>query len=375
MGDLPPPEPAGSLTTTHANFEIPMSTTTQAPEVIDGQIQKIVNESGLSNTLADNLVHAFGPPFAEASAIVAESRQIHVTDATQLTEMKSARTARHKLREIRTAAEKQRKAMKEDSLRMGKAIDNVAKTIALLTEPEEARLEECEKFAERAEAARKASLKAAREQLLRPFNIDTGFYDLGSMPEATFANLLESTRIAHEAKIAAAKKAEDERLAAEQARRDEEARIRAENERLRAEREAQEKAAQAERAKAEAERKAIEAKHAAERKAADDKARAEREAAEAKLRAEREAREKLEREQREREQAEAQRKAAEARAAKKAAAAPDAEKLRAWGRMVKALPPMAMATAEGTAAVMRVEAAVKGLLAEIEREARKLEDA
>ena len=317
--------------------------TTQAPDILDNPIQKIVTESGLSRGLGDDLVQAFGPPFAEASNLIAASRQIVVTDATQVTEMRAARTARLKLREIRTAAEKRRKEMKEDSLRMGKAIDNVAKTIAMLTEPEEARLEEAEKFAERAEAARKASLRSSREELLRPFNIDTSYYDLGSMPDVTFAGLLESTRIAHEAKIAAAKKAEDDRIAETKAKAEEDARIRAENERLR-----QERADQA-------------ARHA--KKQAE---------AEAKLRAEREAREKLEREQREREQAEAKKKAAEARAAKKAAMAPDADKLRALARDLSAVKRPQMATEEGEAALQNLLAMVSQVVVRIRESAEAL---
>lgn len=330
-----------------------MSTTTEAPAAAN-KLLATINDSGLTEQTSARLVQEFMPAFVAASNIIAESRSIVVTEATQLTEMKAARAARLKLKDIRVESEKARKALKEDSLRMGKAIDNVAKVIAMLTEPEEARLEEAEQFAARAEQARKHQLRTTREALLRPFGIDTTHYDLGSMPEPTFASLLDSTRIAHEARIAAAAKAEADRIAAEKAAREEQERIRAENERLRAEREAQERAAAAERAKAEAERKAIEAKHAAERKAADDKARAEREAAEAKLRAEREAREKLEREAAEKARAEAAKKAADERAAKKAAAAPDADKLRALAAAVACIPLPKMTSEAGHDAIQQI---------------------
>lgn len=293
-----------------------MSTTTEAPAA--NKLLATINDSGLTEQTSARLVQEFMPAFVAASNIIAESKSIVVTDATQVSEMKAARAARLKLREIRVESEKSRKAPKEDSLRMGKAIDNVAKVIAMLTEPEETRLEEAEQFAARAEQARKLQLRSTREALLKPFGIDTTHYDLGAMPEATFASLLDSTRLAHEARVAAAAKAEADRIAAEKARREEDERIRAENERLRKEREDQA------------------ARHAKE-KAADA----------AKLRAEREAREKAEHELAEKAKADAAKKAAEARAARKAAAAPDADKLRALAATVGCIPLPKMTSQEG----------------------------
>lgn len=321
---------------------------------IPNRLLSVIGESGLTEQTSARLVQEFMPAFSAASAIVAESRNIVVTDATQVSEMKAARAARLKLREIRVESEKVRKALKEDSLRMGKAIDNVAKVIVMVTEPEEARLEEAEQFAIRSEAKRKAEAKSRREEILRPYGIDTQFYDLGGMTDAAFSQLLDATATAHAVKREAAEKAERDRIAAEEARKAEEARIRAENERLRAEREAQERAAAAERAKAEEERKAIEAKHAAERKAAEEKARKEREEADAKLRAEREAREKLEREAAEKARADAAKRAAEERAAAKAAAAPDADKLRALAATVACVPIPKMATRAGSEAAEQI---------------------
>lgn len=323
--------------------------TTQAPEIIDNAIVRVVNEAGIGADLSQSLIRTFGEPFAQASALIAESRGIVVTDATQVSEMKAARAARLKLRAIRTEAENTRKLLKCDFLAAGKAIDNVAKTIALLIEPEEQRLEEAEKFAERAEAARKARIRAEREEMLRPFGIDTTHYDLGSMPDGTFAGLLENTRLAHEAKIAKAKADEEARLAAERAKQEEDRRIREENARLQREKEAAEAAARAEREKAEAAERIAAQKAAAERAEIERKARAEqarieaerqkeRQAAEAKLAEERTAREKLEREAREREEAERKRKADAERAARKAAAAPDAEKLRTLAKALMSFP-------------------------------------
>jgi len=302
------------------------------------QLAVIVQQSGLDINKATTLMEVLSPLVAEAGELVRKAETIRVTDATQVSEMKAARATRLALKDVRVNVEKARKELKADALATGRAIDSVGNWIKAKIEPEEARLEECEKFAERAEAARKAGLKTAREALLAPFGIDTTFYQLGEMPEATFATLLDSTRVAHEAKIAAAAQAEADRIAAEEARKAEDARVRAENERLRQEAAAAEKAAQVERDRVAAERKAEEAKAAAERKAIEDKAAAERAAHELVLRKEREAREQLERDAAAAKKKEADRVAAEAAAAKKAAAAPDRAKLGFFADSIEAIP-------------------------------------
>ena len=78
-------------------------------------------------------------------------------------------------------------------------------------------------------------LKAEREEALRPFGVNTAFYQLADMPEPDWAALLNSTVAAHRAKEEAAQKAEAERIAKEQAEAAERERIRQENERLRQE--------------------------------------------------------------------------------------------------------------------------------------------
>lgn len=319
----------------------------------------VVEQNQLPADRAQPLLDSFQPLFVEAQEIIHAAQEIQVVDATQLTEMKQAREMRLKLRAVRGKVESLRKTLKEESLRTGKAIDGMANVLKYLIEPVEERLERDEKFAERAEADRKAKLKAAREELMKPFNVDVSYYDLANMPEATFAQLLENSRLSHEARIAAAAKAEADRIAAEQARIAEEARIRAENDRLRMEAEKQAKLAALERAKAEADRRAIEEKALAEREAIQRKADAERAEAAAKARAEREAaerkaaeerrrleaaaaaerveRERLEREARERAEAEASKRRLEEAAKRKAARAPDKDKIRTVAKTLLAL--------------------------------------
>lgn len=352
-------------------------------EQTESGLVKVLAEKGITADAAEKLREVFQPLHDQATVLVADARAIAVSDATQVSEMRSARKARLALREVRVLVEKARKEQKETALRFGQGVDMLAKLITGAIEPEEARLEEAEKFAERAESERRAKLRAAREDLLRPFGTDTTFYNLAEMPEATFAELLTTTHTANEAKIAAAAKAEADRIAAEKAKAEEDARIRAENERLRKEAEAKEREAAAERARVEAERRAEREKAEAEARAAAEVARKEREAIEAKARAEREAAERAAAEERrKREEAEAElarkRKAEEAAkkaeeaAKRKAAAAPDATKLRAYADAIRAVPFPTFTTDAANERAEAIDAAVNELAARIRATAEAL---
>jgi len=285
-----------------------------------------------------------------------------VTDPTQVTEIKKSRELRLKIRAVRVAAEKTRKELKEDSLRTGKAIDGMNNVLLYLIDPIEKRLGEQETIAERMEQERKDNLRREREALLLPLGVDPSFYKLGDMPEATFKELLASITVAKEQREAAARKAEEDRIAAEKARQAEEARMRAENERLRKEAQEREAAAAAERKKL-----------ADEQAKKDAAARAEREKLEAQARKEREAREKLERENAEREAAEKKRQQDEAKAQRKAARAPDKAKLLAVAQAVRAIQvpevksPEAARTARIVANTLETAAsAIESLVAEMD---------
>lgn len=213
----------------------------------------VVQQTGLQADTAKNLQDSFAPLFRNARGILEKSRAITVTDASQKLEIKLARECRLALRSIRVEGDKTRKALKEDSLRRGKAIDGFYNILLHLTEAEEARLDEQEKFVERQEAARKAQLKLDREKALQPFGVDTAFMSLGEMSDEAFAQLLDNSRIAHEAKQAELRRVEEERIRLENERLKEAARIREENERLRREAAEREEAATKERERIKAE--------------------------------------------------------------------------------------------------------------------------
>jgi hypothetical protein len=357
-----------------------MSTITPLEIVADDQkeLLAVAAQNGLQPETTQNLQTSFAPLFTQARSIMEKSRLIEVTDVSQKLEIKLARTYRLELRAIRVASDKTRKELKEESLKKGKAIDGFHNILLHLVEAEETRLDQSEQFAERKEAERKAALKAVREELLKPFAVDCALFQLGEMTDETFDQLLSGTKLAHEAKIEAARKAEAERIEREAAIAAEQARIKAENEKLRKEaeekeaalkaerervakeqaaaleaarkeREALEAIAAEERRKAEVARKEAEAKAAKDRAELEARALAEREAAEAVARKEREAREKLEAEKRAAEEQATARVKAEADALRKAAAAPDRDKLLAFATAIAAVVPPVLTTADGQA--------------------------
>mgnify|MGYP000726939933 FL=1 len=344
----------------------------------------IPNAEALPTSMLSNIREGFQSAFEQAEAWREKALAVKVTSLADKEAMKQAREMRLALKNIRVEAEKKRKALKEDALVMGRAIDGVNNLLLAAIQPLERHLEEQEKFAERlAEQERQRRLAERTEALQSYLEAGQAVPALDAMTDDQFAKYLDDTKLLHAAKIEAAKKVEAERIAREQAEAAERERLRIENERLRAEaaeREAKAKAEReaAERAQREAaekarkEREAIEAKAKAEREAAERelaRIKAESEAAAAK---EREARAKLEAELAAKRAAEEAKAKAEAAAAKKAAAAPDKTKLRTIADSVRAIPFPAVTTPEANVILADIAAKRESFAKWIEAQTEKL---
>lgn len=224
----------------------------------------VVNQ--VSPAMAEDLAISFAGFFGRAKAALETSRTITVTGEDQVQAMRLARDARLTLRQIRIEADKVRKALKEASLRKGKAIDGIANVLKYMIEPEEDRLEKAEKFRELAEAERKRQKYEQRKGMLEHLGVDPRSYRIDDMTDDQWTEVhAKEVRMAQERKAAEARMRQ-ERIEREAREKEEAERIRSENERLRAE---------AEKAKAEAE------KAKAEARASEDAARKAKEAAEA----------------------------------------------------------------------------------------------
>ena len=202
-----------------------------------------INAAGLEPESRENLLTKFAPFFEQAEQWKLKAESLVVTDVSQVHEMKMAREARLALKGIRTNAEKTRKDIKAESLRVGRAIDGVYNVIEYLIVPIEKHLEAQEKFAENFEAERKAKLESERIESIASTDsgYDYSFIDLKNMPEDKFQELLSGIKLAHENRIAEAQKKEQERIEAERKEAEERENQRLENIRLKAEAEAREK--------------------------------------------------------------------------------------------------------------------------------------
>lgn len=340
---------------------------------IEPTFEIVPADAGIEEKAKLSLEQAFSGFFAQAE----DWNQKALT----ISDPKLARVARLELKNIRVAAEKKRKELKEESLRMGKAIDGANNILLALIVPIEKKLEDLEKAEERKEAARKEALKQSRIEALAPYNIDTQFYTLGEMTEEAFTQLLENTQAAHKAKLEAALKLEEERIAKEKAEAEERERIRKENEELkkraledaekaRKEREQLEAKAKAERQEMEKKNAEAAAKAKAERDEAERVARIEQDRLKAIAEKERQEREKLEAKAAEEKRATEAKAKKEAQDKKKAALAPDCEKLKAFAKSVRAMELPII----GEPAMASLELQVKALADWAEKTAKTLLD-
>jgi len=216
----------------------------------ESQLTAIVKSSNLEVIDSKIILDKFGNYESIAREWETKAKMIKVTNALQITEMNMAREARKTFSNLRIDVEKTRKALKEQSLRKGQAIDAIARFLTSLISPIEQYLLEQENFV-KIELERKAEEKRVEE-----------------------ARLAEKARIEQEAKEAAERE-----------------RMRVENEKLRKEALVREKIIQAQKDAEEASKKVYE-----------DSLRAEKEKAAA---AERLAAEKLAEEKKRRDVAEA----------------------------------------------------------------------
>lgn len=199
--------------------------------VENNAIVTIVSASGIEKTTADYIKENFQPFLDQAKEWNDKAKELVVTDVTQVKEMKLAREARLALKEIRVLCDKKRKALKEDSIRYGKAVQDVYNLIESVISPTEKYLQEQEDFKAIQEAKIRAELKAKRDIIADPLRefIPVGL-DFGSMSEDDFEKLITGAKMMLDARILEQKKAEEERLQKEKEQEQERQRIREENE-------------------------------------------------------------------------------------------------------------------------------------------------
>lgn len=181
----------------------------------------ILDRNGLDMSIKKTITEHFVPYLAELIELRDQVIEIRVTDISQVDEMKAAKQARRLLQKIRTSADKTRQTLKEDSLKYGKAVQEVYNAIKDQIVPLEDYLREQEEYVERQEQARISKLVADRQAELTAYKDFSPQPDavLAAMTDEAFAMLkagIEAQYQAHLQKLAQeaeAKKAEAERIA------------------------------------------------------------------------------------------------------------------------------------------------------------------
>jgi hypothetical protein len=329
---------------------------------------------------------------------------ITVTDESQTQAIEQATEAHKLISKVRIGIEKRRKELKEDSLRTGKMIDSVAKTLSDEIEPIETHLKTQKEFAEIQAKKRYDAMKAERVARLQPWIVqDANTLPLGEMESDAFEMMLMGYKEAHTRRTADEARLKAEREEKAKAEAEERDRIKAENDRLMAEKIADQQRQQIKDSRinrlswagfvfnegayavgplvieideimdfSDDEFQSLVTTGRAEfdRLAAIEQRK--KDEAAAILRQEQQARAKLECEAREREAKEEANRKAEAAAARKAKRAPDRVKLLSWIAQFEAIEDPKVKDEDAQKIVARAQAALVELLLKIKKVAEDL---
>lgn len=293
-------------------------------------------EYGLEESKAKEIEALFTPMLSKMSELENEYNDILKGEINPET-CQRAKDLRLSYVKIRTGTAEIHKKAKEFYLNGGRFVDGWKNAQLFASGEKEKTLKSIEDHFENQERDRLEKLRTQRLELLKPYT-EIEPLALGHMQQDVFDNYLSGVKMAHEQKIIAEKKAEEDRLAAIEAERIRQENIRIENEKLKADAIEKERLAEIERKK--------NAKILADQKAKADKERAE---LLAKAEAERVEKERLEKEIADKKAADekikrdaelklqAEQKAAAA-AEKKAKLAPDKTKLLNFMQLINDLP-------------------------------------
>jgi colicin import membrane protein len=182
------------------------------------EIIKVIKESAIESQTGQFLQQNFQPFYEQVAVWQEKALAIKVTDISQTREMKLAREIRLAIADVRIAADKRRKTLKEDSIRYGKAIQGVYNVIEHETKKLERYLEEQERFAIIQEQNRITGLRALRTSEIFDYTefIPYGV-DLGNMTEEQYQLLFVTVKKQKEYKLQLEQEAEQERINKEKA--------------------------------------------------------------------------------------------------------------------------------------------------------------
>jgi hypothetical protein len=179
---------------------------------------------GLDFTTAQLIESAFVPKIVERNGLVGIYESL-LTQPISIDLCEQAKSCRLKLVKVRTGIAEIHKTQKAMALAYGKFCDAKKNAETLPVEQMEEKLKDIELYYVRIEENRIAKLKEEREALIAPY-VEQMIGGLHAMGEDTFNRLLASEKLAFEqrqiAKVAEAKRLEDEALELEKLRKENE---------------------------------------------------------------------------------------------------------------------------------------------------------
>jgi len=234
-------------------------------ETMTNEIVKInASDYGLDSTKAQEIEAMFLPMLNKMKELEKDYNEIIKLPINPETCQK-AKELRLQYVRIRTGTAEIHKELKAFYLNGGRFVDGWKNAQLFASQEIEETLKKIENHFEILEAERKAKIKAERIAMIQPYVEDVNTFMLGEMTENAFKILFAGAKSQYEARIAAEKKAEEERQAAIKAEQERQEKIRLENIRLQKEAKAKEKQYAAEREKARLEQERIEKERAIER--------------------------------------------------------------------------------------------------------------
>lgn len=290
---------------------------------------------GLQANEAKVVAAAFEPMLQKMNELEEEFNQVVLMPVEPST-CKVAKELRLKYVKVRTATAEIHKQAKDYYLKGGRFVDGWKNAQLMASQGKEEKLEAIERFYENLEKERKAKLRIERWEQIQPYLTEEPF-GLGEMNQQVWENLLNGTIANFNAIKEAEKKAEQDRIDAENARLAEEKRLREENERLEKEAKEKERLAEIERKKQQAEIDKKNAEIEAQRKAQEAELKKQQDEAEKERKrlewiALEEQKKAIEAQKllKEKEEAEKKAKLEAEKQAKKLAAAPDKKKIQSY---------------------------------------------
>lgn len=177
------------------------------------ELVAITTKQQLPEDLALFTIEKFNPIWSQIQEWKDKAETLVVTDISQTAEMKMAGDARKAVKKVRTSANALREELKADSLRYGRAVQELYNEIEARLKPIEEHLEKQEKFKELYEMKQREALRVEREALIEPLRqyAFTGI-NFGEITQDDFDMILNNAKLAKQAAEEAARKAEAERI-------------------------------------------------------------------------------------------------------------------------------------------------------------------